>query len=271
MKHQRKRVKSSKTLAKSEAVAAPKGDPDHREGTRRRVVLAGDPAGHSHAVKDAYVNVMGAAVLGVQTRNYIHDDGGTTAETFLASLRESVQPRDAVEEMLLVELAWTHARIATLSVMAVQQTQTVNVRVLNEACDRAANTFRRLMLALADYRRPRPAPSFVAIRQANLANQQVIHNAQETEFENGPASNEQGSAPALPLVTERPEFPAGGRAKEQALAAQHRPQDRGGQGQLEAERAEAWRALRQGHSGEAGAQPHAEGDESGTHPTMRND
>jgi hypothetical protein len=205
-------------------------------------MLPRDPGAQRDAIKDAYINVLGASVLGVQTRAYVHDESGRTAETFLASLRESVRPRDAVEEMLLVELAWTHARIASLSAMAVQQTQTVNVKVVNEACDRAANTFRRLMLALADYRRPRPAPSFVAIKQANLANQQVVQNAQSPEFEIGFRSNEQGSAPALPPVAEWAEFPAGGRPEEQAVAAQHRPQDDGGQGKEQAERAEARRA-----------------------------
>jgi hypothetical protein len=204
-------------------------------------VLPRDPGAQRDAVKDAYINVLGAAVLGAQTRTYVQDDSGRTAETFLASLRESVQPRDAVEEMLLVELAWTHARIAALSAMAVQQTQTVNLRVVNEACDRAANTFRRLMLALADYRRPRPAPSFVAIKQANLANQQVVHNAQGQEFENSGRSNEQGSAPSLLSVAQWPEFPKGGRPEEQALAAKHRPEDNGGQGQEQAQRTEARR------------------------------
>jgi hypothetical protein len=205
-------------------------------------MLPRDPGAQRDAVKDAYINVLGAAVLGVQTRAYVHDDSGRTAETFLASLRESVQPRDAVEEMLLVELAWTHARLAALSAMAVQQTQTVNLKVINEACDRAANTFRRLMLALTDYRRPRQVPAFVAIKQANLANQQVVQNGQGPDFENNCRPNEQGSTPALPPVGQWPAFTAGGRPDEQTVASEHRPQDDGGQGQEQAERAQARRA-----------------------------
>src|SRR5687768_2865332 len=106
MKQQRKPVKGSTASGKPEASAAARGEPDHRRGgPGRRVVLPRDLAAQSRAIKDAYIHVMGAAVLGVQTGGYVHDDSGTSAEAFLASLRESVQPRDAVEEMLLVELA----------------------------------------------------------------------------------------------------------------------------------------------------------------------
>jgi hypothetical protein len=48
--------------------------------------------------------------------------------------------------------------------------------VINEACGRAANTYRRLMLAIAEYRRPAGAEAPVAIRQASIAKQQVVQN-----------------------------------------------------------------------------------------------
>ena len=94
---------------------------------------------------------------------------GCPAEAFIAAMKESVQPRDAVEETLLVQLAWTHARLGRLSRLAADQTATANVRVVNDACDRAANSFRRMMLALAEYRRPPQPRGFVAIKQANVA------------------------------------------------------------------------------------------------------
>jgi hypothetical protein len=62
--------------------------------------------------------------------------------------------RDPLEEMLVVQALWTHTRLARLSSIANQQTNPNHLKVVNDACDRAANTFRRQMLALAEYRRP---------------------------------------------------------------------------------------------------------------------
>ena len=82
------------------------------------------------------------------------------------------------EEMLVIQAAWTHARLARLSSIAHSQENRENLQAVHEACDRAANTFRRQMLALAEYRRPAQANSFVAIRQANVASQQVVQNVE---------------------------------------------------------------------------------------------
>lgn len=145
----------------------------------------------------------------------------------------------------MVQMAWAHARLARLSAIAHNQEHRGNVQVVHEACDRAANTFRRQMLALAEYRRPAQPGSFVAIRQANVANQQVVQNveAQSPDSRKPGTSNEQGSVPAaLPPIAEGIELPAGNGAEKQAVAAQHRPQDGGGQSPIQAERDEARRA-----------------------------
>jgi hypothetical protein len=77
-------------------------------------------------------------------RTLINDGQNKTAEKvaalFVEAIKESVQPRDAIEEMLVLQMAWTHARLARLSAIASQQTQTKNVQVLNDACDRAAKS-----------------------------------------------------------------------------------------------------------------------------------
>ena len=66
-----------------------------------------------------------------------------------------------------------------------------SIRTIHEYADRASNTFRRLMLILAEYRKPpRVGDSFTAIGQANIAGQQVVVNGGQ---ENGNATNEQGS------------------------------------------------------------------------------
>jgi hypothetical protein len=150
-----------------------------------------------------------------------------------------MQPRDAIEEMLVIQMAWAHARLARLTRLAADQTSTANVRVLNDACDRASNTFRRMVQALGDYRGPSQR-TFVAIKQANVANQQVVQNVENQntspDFKKPAASNEQGSAAALQPLVERAPIPAGDCPEKQAVAAEHRPQDGGGQGPVETER-----------------------------------
>jgi hypothetical protein len=258
MKNRQSRAKNA---GKPAALPKPAETPAQQQGQdkgRRSITLPADPAEQRLAVKDTYINVMGASVFGAQTRAYVSDDSGRVAETFIAAIRESVRPGDAIEEMLVVQMAWLHARVAKLSLLAMDQTQTNNVRVVNDACDRAANTFRRMMLALAAYRRPPQAAGFVAIRQANVANQQVVQNVDSQnpspDFRKTVASNEQGSAPAaLPPVAEGIELPAGDGAAKQAVAAQHRPQDGGGQarsklnatkhGERSAKSRAAWREL----------------------------
>jgi len=145
----------------------------------------------------------------------------------------------------VVQMAWTHARLARLSAIENNQEQRANVQVLNDACDRAANTFRRQMLTLAEYRRPVQPGNFLAIRQANIANQQVVQNAESPNPQNANTSNEQGSASAaLPSVAEGIELPASDCAEKQAVAAKHGSQDVGGQGKVQTERNHARRAQR---------------------------
>ena len=234
-------MKNSKTNSKApkahvgHSKAPPAANSSAQRGqdrSRRSIVLPPDPVAQRRTIKDTYINVLGALVFGAQTRNYVQVADPKAAEAFIAAIRESVQPRDALEEMTLVQLAWLHARIAKLSVLAIEQTQTSNVRVVNDACDRAANTFRRMMLALAEYRRPRQAAGFVAIKQANVANQQVVQNVENQtvarpDFPKPVASNEQGSAApqALPAVSDGPGIATSVSAAEQAVAAQQRPQD----------------------------------------------
>lgn len=200
-------------------------------------------------MRDAFINIVGAHVLSEQMYGLVREDDAkvalNTAETFIASIRESVQPRDAIEEMLVVQMAWTHARLARLSSIANNQEQRRNVLIVHDACDRTANTFRRQMLTLADYRRPAQPNNFMAIRQANVANQQVVQNVESPNGPDEKASNEQGSAPAaLPSIAERIEHPAGNGAEKQAVAAEHRPQDGNRQGTIQAERDKARRAKR---------------------------
>jgi hypothetical protein len=242
--------KPAKTAMVSKSTKA--SAPQRPQGQKNQVVtLPIDLAAQRRAVKDVYLNRVGANVLSFQMRTLINDGPDKTAEKvtelFIAAIKESVQPRDAIEEMLMLQMAWTHARLAYLSAIASQQTETKNVQVLNDACDRAANTFRRMMLALAEYRRPPRTDAFVAIKQANVANQQVVQNVENQPVSNPNfpkcvASNEQGSTPALPPVVEGIGLPAGDSTEKQAVASEHRPQDGSGHRAIETECDETRRA-----------------------------
>ncbi len=109
---------------------------------------------------------------------------------FVLDLFERLQPRDPLEELLVGQMLVTHVRLLHLSTSAQQQQNLKWAAMMHEAADRAANTYRRQMLALAEYRRPpRPPRSFTAIGQANIAQQQVVQNGKS---ESDKATNEQG-------------------------------------------------------------------------------
>jgi hypothetical protein len=159
------------------------------------------------------------------------------AMLYVDDLIERMAPRDPVEEMLVVQLVLTHARVLHLIDMANGQERLESIRTVHEYADRASNTYRRLMLALAEYRRPAAPATFTAIRQANIAGQQVIHN-----HEHRNATNEVGDTPhdppALPADTGGTGFPAFIRPAEEALDTIHRPADARRQGPIADERLE---------------------------------
>jgi hypothetical protein len=71
---------------------------------------------------------------------------------YVDDLIERMAPRDPAEEMLVVQLVLTHARVLYLTDVANRQERLESIRTVHEYADRASNTYRRLMLALADYR-----------------------------------------------------------------------------------------------------------------------
>ena len=156
-------------------------------------------------------------------------------------------PRDPAEEMLIVQMLMAHARVMHLTSVANGQERLEPLRIVNEYADRASNTFRRLMLALAEYRKPpRGGDSFTAIKQANIAGQQVVMNGKTSADEK--ATNEQGTdiraepdkAPqALPAEPRRPGIPACIGPAREAVGAIHGAADTRGQGAKPDERMEA--------------------------------
>jgi hypothetical protein len=177
-------------------------------------------------------------------------DPSRDAGAYARSVIEAMAPRDALEEMLIAQLLLAHARVMHLTAMANRLGGLDTIRVANEYADRASNTYRRLMLALAEYRRPpRTGDTFAVVRQANIAGQQVIQNIEHAATNATNATNEQGfggahharhtaptHAPTLPPDTAGPGVPPAVRPAGQAVGVLHRPSDAGGQGPLTPER-----------------------------------
>jgi len=161
---------------------------------------------------------------------------------YVYGLMVGFKPRDFVEEMLVSQMVLTYGRMAYLTAYADQQTNIKWATMMHEATDRAANTFRRQMLALAEYRRPPRANGFTAIGQANIAQQQVVQNRIS---ENEKPTNEQGSmgrdeaTKMLPPDAGGIAVSPGVRAACTAMAGQHGTDDAGREGAGERQRPEA--------------------------------
>ena len=158
------------------------------------------------------------------------------ARLYARDAHERMAPKDPVEEMLVTQMILTHARVMHLTGLLGQQTTGEGVRTICEYTDRASNTYRRLMLALSEYRRPpRTGDTFAVVKQANIANQQVVQNH---EIQKQNATNEQGSddaggaraepsrqAPALPSDTGRDGLAEILRSKGEAVGEVHGTED----------------------------------------------
>jgi hypothetical protein len=179
------------------------------------------------------------------------DPGGPTEH--FGRVHKGMSPRDPLEEMLVTQMVLAHARVLRLTQLAAKQNTVEGLRTTHEYADRASNTYRRLMLAFAEYRRPpRTGDTFAVVKQANIAGQQVIQNHENSTTN---ATNEQGSKPAphypvdaqgtpasppaLPTDIGGVGFPSCIRPAREALGAVHRPPNAHRQGQIATERDEA--------------------------------
>src|SRR5437660_786635 len=106
------------------------------------VIKTNDPS----AFMAMHTPMIGWHVYTQQLNQGIADNLSDTAFKYLADTLLRMKTRDPLEEMLVVQALWSHTRLARLSAIANQQTQTNNVKVVNDACDPASNTFRRQML-----------------------------------------------------------------------------------------------------------------------------
>ena len=146
-----------------------------------------------------------------------------------------LDPRGAAERMLAVQMIAAFSRSMFLAKNANHQKNTKWFALYSGECDRAMAQFRRQLQTLKDLRHPRRS-SFTAIRQANIAGQQIVVTdprrlSQPPQMSNG-ASNvathtlinpdekpPQETQAALPPEQNRPNRLARQRPKEPPLGA----------------------------------------------------
>lgn len=168
------------------------GDPNTDASAARRI--------HGHAIPGA---VYTGALRPRLAAHFGDFNLARSGMVHAGDVMARMAPRDPVEEMLVAQLLLTHSRVLHLTDIANHQTGLQQVRTIHEYADRASNTYRRLMLALAEYRRPpRTGDTFTAIKQANIAGQQVVQNQENSQPTK--ATNEQGFAGPVDRLPEQP-------------------------------------------------------------------
>ena len=100
-------------------------------------------------------------------------------------LKQAGSPTDPIEVMLIEQLALAHHRIGQLHVEAEQAKSVEESKVFTMAAARLTGEFRRLALALSQYRQPLPRRQFTLIKQQNLsrAGQQIAYVDRRNESE----------------------------------------------------------------------------------------
>jgi hypothetical protein len=90
-------------------------------------------------------------------------------------LRDSGQPTDAIEVMLIEQLMWAHHRIGDLHVQASTASSPETFEIYSAAGVRLMAEFRKTSLALREYRSPITPKNVTLVRQQNLAagNQEI--------------------------------------------------------------------------------------------------
>lgn len=214
-------------------------------------IKRGDPTKDPEAARFIHLNAVGSAAYMNCVNQRLAGMVGSSdvlggVVLYMNDVLARMQPKDPLEEMLIVQAVVAHARALHLSELACRQTDIETVRIVNEYADRASNGFRRLMLGLAEYRRPPAASAFMAIKQANLANQQVIQNHENAAERN--ATNEQGCRPAqapaaLPADPRGAGIAPGIGTAGEAVDAVHRSKDPGRQGPIQPKRPQARRKV----------------------------
>lgn len=120
---------------------------------------------------------LSAEIFGRVVRPLFSDDiADNPAFAVLArDLIQRLMPRDPIEEMLVAQMLWTHARAARMSRKSFEQKNLGWFKAYATEFERSSNLFRRQMKALTDYRKPRrtyflhtkPRPALPMSKQEN--------------------------------------------------------------------------------------------------------
>lgn len=194
------------------------------------------PGTNRKQAKTIHASKLPSSIYASTLMNLMHGRFDEDAMLYAMTVLEEMSPRDPAEEMLISQLLFAHARVQHLTNLLGAQTSVEGIRVISEYAEKASNTYRRLMLALAEYRRPpKSGDTYAIVNQANITQQQVVQN-QEGRSEI--ATNEQGSAadqqrepsgpseaPSLPADTGRDGLAEILRPKSEAVEKFHRTKD----------------------------------------------
>ncbi|MEI8374135.1 MAG: hypothetical protein WCJ35_15030 [Planctomycetota bacterium] len=107
--------------------------------------------------------------------------GGSGFKLYLDKLRrESGDPSDPIERMMVEQIAMAHFRIGQLHARAESAKTSEESKIFLGAAARLTSEFRRLALALKQYREPNGKRQFTVVRQQNVsaAGQQIAYVAQ---------------------------------------------------------------------------------------------
>lgn len=147
--------------------------------------MAVDTAEHPFFSAEGRAQAHGAGIDGYVYEQFLRSLTEPTgilagsAVGYAADLLAAMKPRDALERMMISHALWCHGRIAKLNIALANTTRTPDMKILSGLVDRASNDFRKSMLALAEYRRPRSRRQVVIAGQINRANQQIVNNGGE--------------------------------------------------------------------------------------------
>jgi hypothetical protein len=144
----------------------------------------------------------------------------------VSAILEQMQPRDAIEGMLIRQLIITDARILSLSIEAADQINADTFHVMNSALIATSNLFRRQVAALTAYKQA-AAGVVKPTQQTNIAGQMVVSN----NFSPNELESKDGAQPekALSPVAERPAIEAPATHGPAAVAQVDRTADREGE------------------------------------------
>jgi len=212
---------------------------DHpQEDEKLPISLSDDPKLSAEARAELHGSCLAGMVYANQLNSSMRQSAGSvwpdvqaTAVPHAKSVIDEMKCRDPLEEMLVQQALWTHARVAQLTMLAQSQTDIHSIRILNESCNRASNTYRRLLLALSEKRRPRRSRQFTAIKQANMAAQQIVQsnsaglNEEKTSNELG-YNDAKPNETTIPIDRRRPYFAQTVDSQDQAMDEVNRAAER---------------------------------------------